>query len=111
MKATFKVLNKDHTGYQFISEMASDMPLSLDPTEFDVDEYTQIGKRYFGGKEYSTGQVWEIPLRQSAVWEDGTPIKAKDYVESMERLLQPKYANYRADSYYNGNFVIANAEK
>ncbi len=104
------VLNKDHTGYQFISEMASDMPLSLDPTEFDADEYTQIGEKYFGGKEYSTGQVWEIPLRQSAVWEDGTPIKAKDYVESMERLLQPKYANYRADSYYNGNFVIANAE-
>lgn len=104
------VLDKDHKGYQFISEMASDMPTSVDPTELDMDEYTRISEQYYGGKEYSTGQVWDIPLRKTAMWEDGTPIKAKDYVDSMERLLQPKYANYRADSYYNGNFVVANAE-
>lgn len=104
------VLTKDHKGYQFVSEMAGDMPVSLDPTDFDVDEYTAISEKYFGGKEYSVGQVWDIPLRKTAVWEDGTPIKAKDYVDSMERLLQPKYANYRADSYYKGNFVVANAE-
>lgn len=104
------VLNKDHSGYQFVSEMAQDMPISLDPTDFDLDEYSQISEKYFGGKEYSVGQVWDIPLRKTAVWEDGTPIKAKDYVDSMERLLQPKYANYRADSYYKGNFVVANAE-
>lgn len=104
------VLNKDHNGYEFVSEMASAMPTSLDPTEFDPDYYDSLKDKYFSGKEYSVGQVWEIPLRKTAVWEDGTPIKAIDYVNSMERLLQPKYANYRADSYYNGNFVVANAE-
>lgn len=104
------VMNKEHNGYEFVSEMASDMPKSVDPEELDVDEYDAISNKYYNGGNVSKGCVWEIPLRKTAVWEDGTPIKAVDYVESMERLLQPKYANYRADSYYQGNFVIANAE-
>ena len=104
------VMNANHDGYKFISEMASDMPKSIDPAELDGDEYDTIKENYFNGKEPASGMIWEIPLRKTAKWQDGTPITATDYVESMERLLQPKYANYRADSYYNGNFVIANAE-
>ncbi len=104
------VLNKDHNGYNFISEMAAEMPKSIDPTEMDSDEYDRISTQYYDDGAISKGEIWEIPLRKTAKWEDGTPITADDYVNSMERLLQPKYANYRADSYYNGNFVIANAE-
>ncbi len=105
------VMNTNHDGYKFISEMAGDMPKSIDPAELDPDEYDSIKEKYFGGKEPASGMIWEIPLRKTAKWQDGTAITADDYVNSMERLLQPKYANYRADSYYNGNFVIANAEK
>ncbi len=104
------VMNANHDGYKFISEMASEMPKSIDPADLDADEYDSIKENYFNGKEPASGMIWEIPLRQTAKWQDGTAITATDYVESMERLLQPKYANYRADSYYNGNFVIANAE-
>ncbi len=104
------VLNKEHNGYNFISEMAADMPKNIDPTELDADEYDKISTQYYDEGAISKGEIWEIPLRKTAKWEDGTPITADDYVNSMERLLQPKYANYRADSYYNGNFVITNAE-
>ena len=104
------VMNANHDGYKFISEMAGDMPTSIDPADLDADEYDDIKENYFNGKEPASGMIWEIPLRKTAKWQDGTAITANDYVQSMERLLQPKYANYRADSYYNGNFVIANAE-
>lgn len=104
------VMNSTHDGYKFISEMASEMPTSIDPADLDGDEYDSIKEKYYSGKEPSNGMIWDIPLRKTAKWEDGKAITAKDYVESMERLLKPQYANYRADSYYNGNFVIANAE-
>jgi len=103
-------LNPEKNGYRFISEMAADMPTQIDPTELSMDDYDAIAKKYYSGGDFSIGQVWEIPLRKTAKWEDGTAITADDYVESMSRLLDPHYANYRADSYYNGNFVIANAE-
>ncbi len=104
------VMNANHDGYKFIAEMAGDMPKSIDPADLDGDEYDTIKENYFNGKEPAAGMIWEIPLRKSAKWQDGTAITATDYVESMERLLKPQYANYRADSYYNGNFVITNAE-
>ena len=43
-------------------------------------------------------------------WDDGTPITAKDYVDSAKIRLNPKAANYRADSFYSGNMVVAGAE-
>ncbi len=104
------VMNATHDGYKFVSEMASEMPIAIDPSDLDADEYDSIKANYFNGREPSNGMIWDIPLRKTAKWEDGKAITAKDYVDSMDLLLKPQYANYRADSYYNGNFVIANAE-
>lgn len=101
------ILNSTKDGYQFVSEMAADLPTSVDPntlTDAEIDKY------FSATGNPAKGMVWDIPLNQKAVWEDGTAIKAKDYVDSMERQLSPKYVNFRADSYYNGNFVLANAE-
>lgn len=99
--------NADRSGYEFLCEMASDFPTDV-TSELTKDEKT----RYFGRSSInlSSGIAYDIPLNQAACWEDGTPIKADDYIESMKRLLKPEYVNHRADSWYKGNTVLANAE-
>jgi len=99
-------LNETKDGYVIVPEMAAEMP--VDKTEDITDpEYERFG--YKGNLD--EGYVWEIALNQNACWEDGTPIKADDYVQSMERQLNPKMVNFRADSYYASSLVIAGAEK
>jgi len=101
------ILNSTKNGYQFVTEMASQFPVAVDPTALTDQE----NETYFADKgNASKGMVWDINLNQKATWQDGTAIKAQDYVDSMERQLSPKYVNFRADSYYNGNLVLANAE-
>ncbi len=102
------ILNQTKDGYEFMPEMASGLPVEMaDPSiNLTADELDA----YYGDNNPATGMVWDIPLNQSAKWEDGQAIKAVDYVESMKRLLDPALVNYRADGYYNGNMVIANAE-
>ena len=60
-----------------------------------------------GGKGYA----WKITLREDLKWEDGTPIKAEDFVYTMSEQLNPLFQNYRADSFYIGSTIIVNAEK
>ena len=55
------------------------------------------------------GFAWEITLREDLKWDDGTPINAEDFIYSMKEQLNPLYKHYRADSYYKGATVIANA--
>ena len=49
----------------------------------------------------STGYAYKITLRDDLKWENGDPIKAEDFVYSMQEQLNPLFQNYRADSYYN----------
>ena len=56
------------------------------------------------------GYAYRITLRQDLKWDDGTPIKAEDFVYSMKEQLNPLFLNYRADSFYAGETVIANAQ-
>ncbi|MCR5079329.1 MAG: hypothetical protein K6B65_05395 [Bacilli bacterium] len=99
--------NEDKSGYEFLCEMASEMPVDV-TKELSKDEKT----RFFGRSSVNlpSGVAYDIKLNQAATWEDGTPIKASDYVESMKRLLNPKFVNHRADSFYKGSTVLANAE-
>ncbi|HBN00332.1 MAG TPA: hypothetical protein DD384_03760, partial [Firmicutes bacterium] len=103
------ILNETKDGYTFVSEMADGMPEKVD---VNSDEVTNKIEKYYGEEvgNLEEGMVWDIPLNKNACWEDGTKITADDYIESMELQLNPKYANFRADSYYSGNFVLANAE-
>ena len=98
-------LNATKDGYEIVTEMAAAMPVDVTSTITD-DEIAKYG--YEGNPV--EGSVWDIELNQAAVWEDGKPINADTYVESMKRQLDPKMVNYRADSYYAAGFVIANAE-
>ncbi len=58
------------------------------------------------GKGYS----YTITLREDLKWDDGTPIKAEDFVYTMQQQLDPLFQNYRADSFYNGATIIVNAQ-
>ncbi len=55
-------------------------------------------------------RAYAITLREDLKWDDGTAIKAEDFVYSMQQLLDPAFKNYRADSYYVGSTVIHKAK-
>ena len=93
-----------YAGYVIIPEMAAALPV-------DVTEQVKAEHPEFGIPESATeGFAYIIDLNPNAVWEDGTPINADTYVESLKRLLDSKLLNYRATDYYAGNFSIAGAE-
>jgi len=56
------------------------------------------------------GFAYAITLREDIKWDDGTPIKAEDFVYTMQQQLDPLFQNYRADSFYAGATVIVNAQ-
>lgn len=92
------------TGYVIMPEMAASEPV-------DVTEQVKAEHPEFGIPESATsGYAYTIELNPNCTWEDGTPINADTYVESMKRLLDPKLVNYRAVDYYSGDMVIAGAE-
>ncbi|MBO7222414.1 MAG: hypothetical protein J6V37_05130 [Clostridia bacterium] len=92
--------NETKDGYKIIPEMASDFP--TDVTSQYVGQY--------GIVEGDKAKAWQIPLNMDAKYDNGDPITAADYVKSLELLLNPAAANYRADSVYSGNLKIYNAE-
>lgn len=49
---------------------------------------------------------WRFTLRKDAVWSDGTPITAQDFVYAYHRLLHPSFGGRYADMIY----PLANAE-
>ena len=57
------------------------------------------------------GYAYKITLRDDLKWQNGDPIKAEDFVYTMSEQLNPLFQNYRADSFYVGATIIANAEK
>lgn len=59
-----------------------------------------------GGKGYA----YKITLREDLKWDDGTAIKAEDFVYTMQEQLNPLFQNYRADSFYVGSLILANAQ-
>ena len=79
------------------------------PGEFDVvynaaTKLTDVTAKYaeaWGLDPESTGFAWQITLRNDLKWENGDPIKAEDFVYTMQEQLNPLFQNYRADSYYN----------
>ena len=93
--------NETYDGYVMVPRMA---------TEFPVDVSADYVGEQWGIKEGETARAWKITLRDDLKWQDGTAITAADFVKSAQYLLNPKAANYRADSYYSGQLIVANAE-
>ena len=53
--------------------------------------------------------AFAITLRNDLKWDDGTPIKAEDFVFTMSQQLSPNYLFETASNYYSGNYIIHNA--
>ena len=92
--------NETKDGYKVVPQMATGDPVDV------TSQY--VGK--YGIEEGDSALAWEIPLRSDLCWQDGTAIKAQDFVTSAQLLLNPKAQNYRADSLYSGNMTIVNAK-
>ena len=78
-----------------------------DLTKYNVTLPTDAQGNPLTADQVTEGFVYEISLRPEMKWEDGTPIKADDYIESFKRLLDPKMRNYRANLYYSGESAVA----
>ncbi len=94
-----------YAGYVIVPEMAAEMPI-------DVTEEIKAQYPNFNIPETATkGYAYKLVLNPDACWEDGTPINAQSYVDSMERLFRPELLNYRASDWYGSSTLsIAGAE-
>ncbi len=74
-----------------------------------LEDVTDVYGAEYGLDPETPNYVWKITIRKDGKWDDGTPIKAQDFVYSMKEQLNPLFKNYRADSYYNGSVNLVNA--
>lgn len=93
--------NSTKDGYVVVPDMATGEPIDVSA------DY--VGSQW-GIAEGETARAWEIPLRKDIKWENGEAITAQSFVNSLQLLLQPNAYNYRANTVYQGNFVITNAK-
>lgn len=88
-------------GYKMVDELATGDP--VDVTSQHATEDWEISAD-------DESRAWKITIRDDIKWNDGTSIKAEDFVESLYRLLDPRLKNYRADTVYANSLVIHNAK-
>lgn len=74
-----------------------------------LEDVTDVYGEEYGLDPKTPNHVWKITIRNDGKWDDGTPIKAQDFVYSMKEQLNPLFKNYRADSYYNGSVNLVKA--
>ena len=98
------LFNDTFDGYVIVPSMAASEP--VDVTEKVKAEHPEFGIP----ADATTGYAYTIALNPAATWDDGTPIKAQDYVESIKRLIDPKALNYRSADIVTGDLVPANAD-
>ncbi len=88
------------------------------PGEFEVEyeaatSLVDVTGQYaadWGLDPEAKGFAYAITLREDLKWDDGTPIKAEDFVYSMQEQLNPLFRHYRADTFYSSQICIAGAE-
>ena len=75
----------------------------------DVTSSVDAKWGYTAEQKAEGGYAWKITLRDDLKWDDGTAITAEDFVWSMQQTLDPKFMNYRANTYYD-TLMIKNAK-
>ncbi len=76
----------------------------------DVTSTVDAKWGYTANQKTEGGYAWKITLRQDLKWDDGTAIKADDFVYSMQEILNPKFMNMRANTYYD-TLMVKNARE
>ena len=97
------VYSKDGNAYDVIYELA-------EKAEDVTAEYAGNDK-YGVPADATKGFAYKITLRDNITWEDGTAINADTFLYSMEKLLDPAMQTYRASTYYQGQYALANANE
>ncbi len=67
----------------------------------DVTSSVDAKWGYTDAQKSEGGYAWKITLRDDLKWDDGTAIKAADFVYSMKQQLDPAFMNLRANTYYD----------
>ena len=67
----------------------------------DVTSSVDAKWGYTDAQKKEGGYAWKITFRDGLKWDDGTAIKAADFVYSMQQQLDPAFMNFRANSYYD----------
>ena len=94
---------KDQT-FQWVYDMATEVK---DVTADHAADFAKYHVAYEGAAAPTEQFVYQISLNPAAKWQDGTPIKADDYIESAKLLLSPEYKHYRANTYTSGESAVA----
>ena len=93
--------------YQWIYEMATEITDVTASNQGDLTKYNVTLPDGKTAEEVTEGYVYEIKLNPNAKWQNGDAINADSYVYSMEKLLNSKMRNYRANLYYAGESAVA----
>ncbi len=75
----------------------------------DVTSAVDAKWGYTAEQKEEGGYAWKITLRDDLKWDDGTAITAADFEWSMQQLLDPKFMNFRANTYYD-TLMIKNSK-
>jgi len=67
----------------------------------DVTSTVDAKWGYTDDQKAEGGYAWKITLRDDLKWDDGTPITAADFEYSMKAQLDPKFMNFRGNTYYD----------
>ena len=67
----------------------------------DVTSTVDAKWGYTDEQKAAGGFAWKITLRDDLKWDDGTSITAADFEYSMKEQLNPKFMNYRGNTYYD----------
>ena len=103
----------------FIYDYKYDENGEIIPGDFEIKysaatKLEDVSSQYVGDKwgvpADGKGYAWKITLREDLKWQNGDPIKAEDFVYTMQEQLNPDFQNYRADSFYTGATTIVNAQ-
>ena len=76
----------------------------------DVTSAVDAKWGYTDAQKTEGGYAWKITLRDDLKWDDGTAITAADFEWSMKQLLDPKFMNFRANTYYD-TLMIKNSKE
>ena len=75
----------------------------------DVTSSVDAKWGYTDEQKAEGGYAWKITLRDDLKWDDGSSITAADFEWSMKQLLDPKFMNFRANTYYD-TLMIKNSK-
>lgn len=62
------------------------------------------------GDGNAKSRIWKLTLRSDLKFDNGDAITTQDFIDSLQRLIAPAAANYRADGLWSGDMVVHNAK-